>query len=469
MDNRAQFTAVDEAALAQTSGQLSRRSRFRVREQRVAEPGGADIINIYGDKNQYFKLATLFTHLGLILFLGAAALDYGVRLRDGRLPRQGPDGACPGRWARPTTCWSRTSISRRPSAADGSFLDFSTDLAVYQNGVEVARKTIEVNDPLEFDGYAFHQNTFGPAETMQITDPSGALVWDGPILLDGALAGSRGLHHHPGSDLGLLLVLNKADDGSPVLALTGITQDVNAGQTNIALSERRGPGPHQSARRDGRLHDHLDGCRRVHRNGHQAGPGQGLVWVAYLSLITGLVLSFYFPRRRFWARFENGKLQVAMLADRYVDTEREFDHLVESIGKSHRRPAHAGARGCELAFEHLLLRRGELFLGQDALVPQLTQVLNLLRKGRSVAGSGGRRGRRWWYIGRPTHDLLTAGVDSHVRPEGINGSSVIGLRDVALTEARCSRAHVGRRLLLAGLAARDRAGRSDRRVFVVAV
>ena len=62
-------------------------------------------------------------------------------------------------------------------------------------------------------------------------------------------------------------------------------------------------------------------------------PGQGLVWVAYLSLITGLVLTFYFPRRRFWARYENGKLQVALLADRYVDAEREFGQLVETITK----------------------------------------------------------------------------------------------------------------------------------------
>jgi len=59
--------------------------------------------------------------------------------------------------------------------------------------------------------------------------------------------------------------------------------------------------------------------------------GQGLVWLAYLSLITGLVLTFYFPRRRFWARYENGKLQLAMLADRYVDAEREFGRLVDDI------------------------------------------------------------------------------------------------------------------------------------------
>ena len=31
-------------------------------------------------------------------------------------------------------------------------------------------------------------------------------------------------------------------------------------------------------------------------------PGQPLIWIAYLSLIMGLMLTFYFPRRRVWAR-----------------------------------------------------------------------------------------------------------------------------------------------------------------------
>ena len=79
--------------------------------------------------------------------------------------------------------------------------------------MEVARKTIRVNDPLEYNGYAFHQNTFGPAETLQITDPTGKLVWDGPVLLDGELAGKpQGFMTIPGSDLGLLLVLEAMAD-----------------------------------------------------------------------------------------------------------------------------------------------------------------------------------------------------------------------------------------------------------------
>jgi hypothetical protein len=54
-------------------------------------------------------------------------------------------------------------------------------------------------------------------------------------------------------------------------------------------------------------------------------PGQGLIWLAYLSLISGLVLTFYFPRRRVWARLDGDRLELAMTAERYVNVEREFD------------------------------------------------------------------------------------------------------------------------------------------------
>ena len=56
-----------------------RRHRFKVRE---AEADGARYL--YGDRHHWTKLATLITHLGLILFLVAAAVTTAVRRRAGR-------------------------------------------------------------------------------------------------------------------------------------------------------------------------------------------------------------------------------------------------------------------------------------------------------------------------------------------------------------------------------------------------
>jgi cytochrome c biogenesis protein ResB len=60
-------------------------------------------------------------------------------------------------------------------------------------------------------------------------------------------------------------------------------------------------------------------------------PGQPVIWLAFGLLIAGLVLTFYFPRRRAWARIEGERLGLAFLADRYVDREREFEQLREAV------------------------------------------------------------------------------------------------------------------------------------------
>ena len=126
--------------------------------------------HVYGDKYRFLKLATLLTHLGLILFLAGAALttllgfETVVFLGQGDTAPVQPVGT-------PDNLLVKNVNFEAPTRPDGSFADFTTDLAVYQNGQQVARKTIRVNDPLYFDGYAFHQNTFGPAEIMTIHDP----------------------------------------------------------------------------------------------------------------------------------------------------------------------------------------------------------------------------------------------------------------------------------------------------------
>src|SRR5205814_6265938 len=61
-------------------------------------------------------------------------------------------------------------------------------------------------------------------------------------------------------------------------------------------------------------------------------PGQGFVWTAFASLISGLLITFYLPRRRVWVRLsEGGKLAIVGLSDRYVDFEREFGKLLDDL------------------------------------------------------------------------------------------------------------------------------------------
>ncbi len=328
---RARGTGADDATLDDLSRTL-RKHRFKVREALVTQPGEERPVQyVYGDKNQYVKLATLFTHLGLILFLAGGAItttlgyETVIFLGEGQTAPVQAVGT-------PDNLLAKNIHFEAPTRPDGSFADFTTDLAVYLNGSQIARKIIRVNDPLEVNGYVFHQNTFGPAEDIAIRDPNGRLVWDGPVLLTGALNGSpQGILAVPGSDLALLLVLYRAADGTPLLAVTGLGPTASPSDTNLRfidalnLGGTSEPGATQGYTISWQAAAAYTGMV-IKRD-----PGQGLIWIAYLSLIVGLIVTFYFPRRRLWARLDGDRLDIAFLGDRYVNAEREFARLQEEL------------------------------------------------------------------------------------------------------------------------------------------
>jgi cytochrome c biogenesis protein len=327
---------LSERALAEHStaspdqiARIFRSKRFKLRQ---VDDSKAGVTYLYGDRNQYFKLATLFTHLGLVLFIagGAVTAAFGFEtvlfVGEGQTAPVAPVGT-------PHNLLVKNINFEAPRRADGSFEDFWTDLAVYRDGQEVARKTIRVNDPLMLEGFVFHQNTFGPSASVDIRDAQGALVWTGPIILteDPDTGIPSAFQTIPGSDIGVELLLSRTVDGTPILGLVGIGAADNTGQAQVVFLARVGLGasttPPDTAGYKFTWTKAGAWTGMVVKN----DPGQNVIWIAFLSLITGLLLSFYFPRRRVWARFTEGRLQMAMLADRYVDTRREFAELLDAV------------------------------------------------------------------------------------------------------------------------------------------
>src|SRR4029079_305386 len=145
-----------------------RDQHFGVRE---AEVDGTRYL--YGDRHRWTKLATLMTHLGLILFLVASVVtsrpgdEQGLVIAAGDSLTVQPIGT-------PGLLVVKNYDFEAPGLLEtGRATDFTTDLGVFQNGQEVARKTIRVNDPLAVEGYTFHQNGFGPAPELLITGANG--------------------------------------------------------------------------------------------------------------------------------------------------------------------------------------------------------------------------------------------------------------------------------------------------------
>jgi cytochrome c biogenesis protein len=341
LPHRAAFATV-EATDDELAAALRAR-RFKVRQAATEE--GTPERHLYGDRNQYFKLATLLTHLGLILFLagggvtGVFGYETVIFVGEGQTAPVQPVGT-------PGNLLVKNLGFEAPRRPDGSFADFRTDLAVYRDGRQIARKIIRVNDPLEVDGFVFHQNTFGAAETLDVHDPAGRIVWHGPVLMDDQVLGKpQGFLTVPGSPFGIFVVLDRDSAGAGRLTLVGTDGTTDAAGSlvpifadQLALGATSDPALTAGYTVSWTEAGAFTGI--VTRR----DPGQPLIWVAYICLISGIVLTFYFPRRRVWLRRNGDRLEVAMLADRYVDVEREFGHLLEDLARvtgrhPERRPA----------------------------------------------------------------------------------------------------------------------------------
>jgi hypothetical protein len=178
----------------------------------------------------------------------------------------------------------------------------------------------------------FHQNTFGPSADLEIRDPTGQLVWTGPVLLAGQLLGlPQGFLTIPGSDLGLLMLLTKAGDGTAVLAVQGVGPPDQSGASTVVFQAGLGLGASSDPGVTGGYTVTWNRAGAFTGMVIKNDPGQNLIWIAFASLISGLLLTFYFPRRRVWARLEGGTARLAMLGDRYVDVPRELGRLTDEV------------------------------------------------------------------------------------------------------------------------------------------
>ena len=315
-----------------------RRHGFRIRETAAAD--GTRFV--YGDRHPYTKLATLFTHTGLVLFLVAAAVtsrlgdEQGLVVSEGQSLTVQPIGT-------PGLLLVKNLDFEAPGFETGQASDFTTDLAVYQDGREIARKTIRVNDPLAVAGYTFHENGFGAAPVLLLSDAAGKPLWDGPVPLTDAAAGSPyGIVSVPGRDLGLQLLLRRQPDGTGVVLIlpyrvVGTAADgspIPQNFTPLALAKGE-----TGAARDVGLSIELRDVSEYTLLIAKRDPGQGIVWLAFASLIAGITITFYLPRRRVWTRLApDGHVGIVWRSDRYIDVEREFGRLLDDLVAA-RRPA----------------------------------------------------------------------------------------------------------------------------------
>ena len=187
-------------------------------------------------------------------------------------------------------------------------------------------------------GYTFHQNGFGPAPDIVIRSTvDGAILWSGPVPFTDAAGGRpSGALPVPGRPFGLQFLLDRTEDGIGALvvlpyAVRGFLPD---GTPDIIFAEI----PYYVARGEPLDMAGLDMSIQVRGFSEytlliaKRDPGAPIIWFAFATLLIGLAITFYLPRRRVWARFGvDGRLDLVGRSDRQVDFDREFGGLVDAL------------------------------------------------------------------------------------------------------------------------------------------
>ena len=194
----------------------------------VSEATEENSVRLYTQKGRYSRLAVYVVHLSIILiFLGAIiGIRFGFKgylnLPEGRSSNvlyESPNKSIPLGFT--VKCnWYDTQYYEGGDTPK----EFQSELVIIENGKEVLKKVIEVNDPLKYKGITFFQSNYGMLENAV-----------GKFVLDITSAGGEGkrvwlefgdIFEIPGTG-----IKGKIHDFSPAL-----TRDRNTGKL-ISYSE----------------------------------------------------------------------------------------------------------------------------------------------------------------------------------------------------------------------------------------
>ncbi|MDE3194581.1 MAG: cytochrome c biogenesis protein ResB [Chloroflexota bacterium] len=286
-------TARLETAVASLRRALARRG------YRVVAVERDGVTHVYADRHRLARFGTLLSHLSLVLLLVAAGIGTQVRWDDdafvvpeGSTRDVGLDGLA-----------VRADSFVAEYYPTGEPKDYRSDLVLYRGGAEVGRKTIRVNDPLEYDGVRFYQSFFGPSAQMRVTDASGRRVYDDGVALAWRVDGDR-----PAGSLSL--------DGTGLTAYvvapsTGGQGDVliRPGEMRVELYRSGSSAPLASGNVTQGGEIELGGLRFAFVRERQftglrvaRDPTVPLIWTASVLFVLGLSAVFALPYRRLWAR-----------------------------------------------------------------------------------------------------------------------------------------------------------------------
>lgn len=178
--------------------------------------------------------------------------------------------------------------------------EFSSALVVLENGQEVLKKTIEVNDPLSYKGLTFYQSSYGPAGDpiyqFRVKNRATGVTTD--------VMGQEGRHLQlPGG--AAVIPMGYADNYQnfgPAAQVSIDSPEHKRGTPFIVFQNY----PQFDEKRGGDYIINLLGVQQTYYTGLQVGkdPGVWVVWLGCLLMVLGSCSAFFLSHRRIWVSIQ---------------------------------------------------------------------------------------------------------------------------------------------------------------------
>ncbi len=191
--------------------------------------------------------------------------------------------------------------------------DYNSDLVILENGREIMRKRIEVNDPLTYKGITFYQSSYGNTGTamfkLKVTDNGTG---------DSMEVSARRGAHTPLPN-GYSFAVNDYTDNDrnygPAIQLHVNTPDGKHGNPFVVWQNY----PDFDKKRGGTFSFSLLAIEQPQFTGLQVSkdPGVNIVWAGCFLMVFGSLTAFFFSHRRLWVCLEEhkGKIRLTMAAN----------------------------------------------------------------------------------------------------------------------------------------------------------
>jgi cytochrome c biogenesis protein len=310
---------------------------------------------LYVEKHRTARLAPYIVHASLLIIFAGAIIDglWGfkgfVNLTPGART-QSVEAMTTGGAPHDLGFTLRCDGVGMERYTDGSPKQYWSLLAVEDNGREVMRKTIYVNDPLTYQGVRFFQASYGPTGTPH------------KLVFDVSWTGQDGKQHPPQQ---ISLQPGKPahlDDSGATVELTEFVPDfvLDGNQISSRSDEPRNPAiqlgvtsasgkqaevwvfpkaPEMAPPNPSGINFQLRGLEMEYMTGLQVAhqPGQNLIWGGCLLLTAGLMMALYMSHVRIWGVVgRDRKGQPALLLggqpSKYRESfERRFNQLAGEL------------------------------------------------------------------------------------------------------------------------------------------